>query len=281
MTTQPTPELLPLPEPMDYCYEWDGPYVKRKFSAALYKGRQSDRTISLYTKDQMREYALACVRALSQPIAKDEPADHELTEWVRDLVRFHSATLQAMLVNDKSVGKWIVERMNARTENPSMIGMSHANDDPVAWIDAMTLRRIANEMNGNKEIVCSLRRAELIYDSDVPLYAHPQPQELGTVTDYGTKSQPQEPVGLCAPFIGMGTPWTEKQKAELYAVLGEYAPEPQEPVSDVEIAKLLWNKIADESNDWTALGGDEQANVIAAVSDVRDLLSRKPEGGKA
>lgn len=30
---------------------------------------------------------------------------------------------------------------------------------------------------------------------------------------------------VCAPFIGMGTPWTEEEKNELYAILKEYPPE--------------------------------------------------------
>lgn len=32
---------------------------------------------------------------------------------------------------------------------------------------------------------------------------------------------------VCAPFIGMGTPWTENETEELYAILNEYPPEPQ------------------------------------------------------
>lgn len=32
--------------------------------------------------------------------------------------------------------------------------------------------------------------------------------------------------GLCAPFEGMGTPWTEDEIAELHSVLAKYPPEP-------------------------------------------------------
>jgi hypothetical protein len=33
--------------------------------------------------------------------------------------------------------------------------------------------------------------------------------------------------GVCAPFIGMGTPWTQEEKDDLYAILAEYPPEPK------------------------------------------------------
>lgn len=45
---------MPLPEPLDYCYEWDGPYGSRKFSAALHNGRPPDRSVAIYTADQLR-----------------------------------------------------------------------------------------------------------------------------------------------------------------------------------------------------------------------------------
>lgn len=44
-----------LPEPWDYAYEWDGPFGTRKLSAAQYNGRKPDRSVPLYTADQMRE----------------------------------------------------------------------------------------------------------------------------------------------------------------------------------------------------------------------------------
>ena len=45
---------LPLPEPLDYCYEWDGPYGSRKFSAARHNGRPPDRSVAIYSADQLR-----------------------------------------------------------------------------------------------------------------------------------------------------------------------------------------------------------------------------------
>ena len=48
---------LPLPSPMDYCYEWDGLYGTRKFSAALHNGAPPSRSVPIYTADQMRQYA--------------------------------------------------------------------------------------------------------------------------------------------------------------------------------------------------------------------------------
>ena len=44
---------MPLPEPLDYCYEWDGPYGSRKFSAALHNGRPPDRSVAIYSADQL------------------------------------------------------------------------------------------------------------------------------------------------------------------------------------------------------------------------------------
>jgi len=45
---------MPLPEPLDYCYEWDGPYGSRKFSAALHNGLPPDRSVAIYSADQLR-----------------------------------------------------------------------------------------------------------------------------------------------------------------------------------------------------------------------------------
>jgi hypothetical protein len=50
---------VPLPEPWDYCYEWDGPYGTRKFSTASHNGNRPDRSVPLYTADQMHAYAAA------------------------------------------------------------------------------------------------------------------------------------------------------------------------------------------------------------------------------
>jgi hypothetical protein len=35
------------------------------------------------------------------------------------------------------------------------------------------------------------------------------------------------PSSVCAPFIGMGTPWTADEQKEFYDILAEYPPEPQ------------------------------------------------------
>ena len=49
----------PLPEPWDYCYEWDGPFGTRKFSAASHNGSRPDRSVPIYTPDQMHARAAA------------------------------------------------------------------------------------------------------------------------------------------------------------------------------------------------------------------------------
>ena len=55
-------------------------------------------------------------------------------------------------------------------------GVVQHSGESCAYIDSMTLSRISNELNGNKEIQCSLRRAELVLDSDVALFTHPPAQ---------------------------------------------------------------------------------------------------------
>ena len=49
----------PLPEPWDYCYEWDGPFGTRKFSTASHNGSRPDRSVPIYTPDQMHAHAAA------------------------------------------------------------------------------------------------------------------------------------------------------------------------------------------------------------------------------
>lgn len=63
-------ELPPLPDPMDYCYEWDGAWGTRKFSASQYNGRGPDRSVAIFTADQMRAYALAAVEAEREACAR-------------------------------------------------------------------------------------------------------------------------------------------------------------------------------------------------------------------
>ena len=66
---------LPLPSPMDYCYEWDGLYGTRKFSAALHNGAPPSRSVPIYTADQMRQYADAECAALRAELAKHQESE--------------------------------------------------------------------------------------------------------------------------------------------------------------------------------------------------------------
>lgn len=50
------PALPPLPDPYDYCYEWDGPYGTRKFSAAAHNGNRPNRAVMLFNDEQMRAF---------------------------------------------------------------------------------------------------------------------------------------------------------------------------------------------------------------------------------
>ena len=55
----------PLPDPWDYAYEWDGPYGCRKLSVAPWNGRRPDRSVPIFTADQLRAHAAAEVAAAS------------------------------------------------------------------------------------------------------------------------------------------------------------------------------------------------------------------------
>ena len=59
----------PLPEPWDYCYEWDGPFGTRKFSTASHNGSRPDRSVPIYTPDQMHAHAAAVSAELDAEIA--------------------------------------------------------------------------------------------------------------------------------------------------------------------------------------------------------------------
>lgn len=78
-------DLPALPEPLDYCYEWDGPYGTRKFSPNAYNGRQFDRSVALYTADQMRAYARAALAQQAHE-AQPLPTDWLLRSRVADLL---------------------------------------------------------------------------------------------------------------------------------------------------------------------------------------------------
>lgn len=59
-----------MPEPFDWCYEWDGPYGTRKFSAAPHNGARCDRSVALYNADQMHAYASALSEARCAQLAE-------------------------------------------------------------------------------------------------------------------------------------------------------------------------------------------------------------------
>ncbi len=69
---------MPLPEPLDYCYEWDGPYGSRKFSAALHNGRPPDRSVAIYSADQLRARDAQWRAIVAAEMAKER-------EWWREI----------------------------------------------------------------------------------------------------------------------------------------------------------------------------------------------------
>ncbi len=66
--------LPPLPEPWDYCYEWNGPYGTRKFSAARHNGSLPDRSTPIYREDQLRAYGRACADAAVEHLTAERDA---------------------------------------------------------------------------------------------------------------------------------------------------------------------------------------------------------------
>ena len=71
---------MSLPDPWDYCYEWDGPYGTRKFSSASHNGARPTRSVPIFTADQMHAYAAAAVEAEREAIC--------------DLVAFHGGSVE-------------------------------------------------------------------------------------------------------------------------------------------------------------------------------------------
>lgn len=72
MTTTP-----PLPEPFDYCYEFDGPWGTRKFSPDAHNGRKPDRSVALFKASQVLEYGaplLAEIERLTAELAEARAA---------------------------------------------------------------------------------------------------------------------------------------------------------------------------------------------------------------
>ena len=59
-----------LPDPWDYCYEWDGPFGTRKFSHAPWNGRAPTSSVALFTADQLRAYGAACAAAEREACAQ-------------------------------------------------------------------------------------------------------------------------------------------------------------------------------------------------------------------
>jgi hypothetical protein len=95
MTTRP-----PLPDPFDYCYEWDGPWGTRKFSAFDHNGRRPDRSVALFKADQMHAYADACVAqetaALREQIEQTTSIAQEATSALASRDRAMDALREAI-----------------------------------------------------------------------------------------------------------------------------------------------------------------------------------------
>lgn len=81
--------LQALPEPYEYCYVWDEPYGKRKFSPASHNGRACDRTVPLYTGDQIKE-CIAPLIARIRELEGDAGKSAEAWISVGELAKFLS-----------------------------------------------------------------------------------------------------------------------------------------------------------------------------------------------
>ena len=84
-------DRLPLPSPMDYCYEWDGLYGTRKFSAALHNGAPPSRSVPIYTADQMHAYSDASNAALR---ADNTRIQNEVVGPLRERVKVLEGAIQ-------------------------------------------------------------------------------------------------------------------------------------------------------------------------------------------
>ena len=79
----PTIDDVPLPQPWDWCYEWDGPYGTRKFSAAAHNGNKPTRSVPVFTAEQMHAHAAAVIASQRQPLDYDRA--HAIFEgWYHD-----------------------------------------------------------------------------------------------------------------------------------------------------------------------------------------------------
>ena len=76
----------PLPAPWDYCYEWDGPFGTRKFSAASHNGSRPDRSVPIYTPDQMHTHAAAVTAAKDARIKVLEDALSKIDAIRNDII---------------------------------------------------------------------------------------------------------------------------------------------------------------------------------------------------
>lgn len=84
--------------------------------------------------------------------------------------------------------------------------------------------------------------------------------------------QTAEPVGLCAPFVGMGKEWSPEASAALDAVLAEYPPERQPLVAAPDRAPSIA----------PAPSIDSAADAIrAALNEYYEALSARGHGGIA
>ncbi len=55
-----------LPQPFDYCFEWDGPYGTRSFSAAPHNGRPPDRCVPIFRTEQLLAHVDGLARELEE-----------------------------------------------------------------------------------------------------------------------------------------------------------------------------------------------------------------------
>ena len=93
-----------MPEPLDYCYEWDGPFGTRKFSAAPHNGMKPARSVPLFSAEQMHDYARACVLAATTECSQHWQAKVTGLEQAAGLLALDRAelrkALRAMLYDD-------------------------------------------------------------------------------------------------------------------------------------------------------------------------------------
>lgn len=196
-------ELKPLPDPFDYCYEWDSPFgTVRKFSQAPHNGQGPDRSVTLFTADQMHAYALENRRA--QPATDKQQA---AIDNAAAFARGHDAG-------------WASHELHVSLQKADAAPSVAPAPEPVAWqmIDKhgdTVYVPVTHAIKPDLVLDCDLRHPDNAPHEQRPLFAHPPRAPL-------TEEQRRDLVKECGLDWQRGyMPLFEGDPTNRYAVLVE------------------------------------------------------------